>query len=34
VAAAQEMEATVITGDPEFQRVSNLVQVEWLPIQG
>ena len=30
VAAAQEFNATVLTGDPEFQAVSELVTVEWL----
>lgn len=30
VAAAQEFQATVITGDPEFARVAHLVQIEWL----
>ena len=30
VALAQEMRATVITGDPEFKRVESLVEVLWL----
>lgn len=30
IAAAQELDATVITNDPEFQAVENLVSVEWL----
>lgn len=30
VAAAQEFGATVLTGDPEFSAVENLVAVEWL----
>ena len=30
VALAQEMAATVITGDPEFKRVESLVDVLWL----
>jgi ribonuclease VapC len=31
VAAAQELQATVITGDPEFTRVEHLIHIEWLP---
>ena len=31
-AAAQEFEATVLTGDPECKRVAHLVQIEWLPM--
>lgn len=30
VALAQELEAIVITGDPEFRQVESLVQVLWL----
>ncbi len=30
VALAQEMTATVITGDPEFKRVESLVKIIWL----
>lgn len=30
VALAQEMTATVITGDPEFKRVESLVTIMWL----
>jgi ribonuclease VapC len=30
VAAAQEFRATVLTGDPEFKNVEELVPVEWL----
>lgn len=30
VAAAQEFGATVLTGDPEFATIENLVAVEWL----
>ena len=30
VAAAQEMGATILTGDPEFRTVEGLVPVEWL----
>ncbi len=30
VAAAQEMGATILTGDPEFRTVEALVPVEWL----
>lgn len=30
-AAAQELDAIVLTGDPEFHAVEHLVRVEWLP---
>jgi ribonuclease VapC len=30
VVAAQDHEACVLTGDPEFEEVAELVQVEWL----
>ncbi len=30
VALAQEMTATLITGDPEFRRVESLVNIMWL----
>lgn len=30
VALAQKLDAAVVTGDPEFQRVESLVPVEWL----
>ena len=30
VALAQEMSATLITGDPEFKRVQSLVKIIWL----
>ena len=30
VAAAQEFQATVVTGDPEFAKVTALIRVEWL----
>ena len=30
VAAAQELQGTLITGDPEFTKVENLIRVEWL----
>jgi predicted nucleic acid-binding protein len=30
-AAAQREKAIVLTGDPEFAAVENLVQVQWLP---
>ncbi len=30
VAAAQEMNATILTGDPEFRLVEDIVSVEWL----
>ena len=32
VAAAQEQDATIVTGDPEFVAVQNLVRIEWLPV--
>ena len=31
VALAQQLNATVITGDPDFQEVAHLVAIEWLP---
>ena len=31
VAAAQEQDATIVTGDPEFVAVQSLVRIEWLP---
>jgi len=31
VAAAQEHDGTILTGDPEFAAVQSLVRVEWLP---
>lgn len=31
VALAQELEAAVVTGDPEFGCVEELIDVEWLP---
>lgn len=31
VALAQEKEAAVVTGDPEFKQVDSLVSVLWLP---
>jgi len=30
VATAQREEATIITGDPDFKQVRNLVKIEWL----
>ena len=30
VALAQQMQATLLTGDPEFSQVESLVAVEWL----
>ena len=30
-ALALERKATVVTGDPEFQRLSHLVPIDWLP---
>lgn len=31
VALAQQESATLLTGDPEFKKVSHLVAIEWLP---
>lgn len=31
VALAQELDATVVTGDPEFKAVESIVPVLWLP---
>jgi ribonuclease VapC len=31
VALAQELNATIVTGDPEFRDVESLVTVTWLP---
>lgn len=31
VTAAQTYSGTILTGDPEFQTLEELVQVEWLP---
>jgi predicted nucleic acid-binding protein len=30
VALAQELDAPVLTGDPEFRVVERLVQVDWI----
>jgi predicted nucleic acid-binding protein len=30
IALAQELDATVVTGDPEFRQVESLVQIGWL----
>jgi predicted nucleic acid-binding protein len=30
-ALAQRLTATLVTGDPDFRRVADLVQIEWLP---
>ncbi len=30
-AAAQEFEGTLVTGDPEFESVAQLIRIEWLP---
>jgi hypothetical protein len=32
VALARELQAPVLTGDPEYRAVRDLVQVEWLVI--
>ena len=31
VALAQQMQAVILTGDPEFSKIEHLVAVEWLP---
>jgi predicted nucleic acid-binding protein len=31
VALAQQMEAVILTGDPEFGKIEHLVAMEWLP---
>jgi len=31
LALALQLDATVVTGDPDFHRVEDLLQVEWLP---
>ena len=31
VALTQQMQATLVTGDPEFSAVEGLVAIEWLP---
>jgi ribonuclease VapC len=31
VAAAQELAATILTGDPEFAKVTLPINIEWLP---
>lgn len=31
VAAALEHQGAILTGDPEFEAISGVVQVEWLP---
>lgn len=31
IVAAQELQGTVLTGDPEFTEVEKIIQVEWLP---
>ena len=34
VALAQQTQATLVTGDPEFRGVEHLVTIEWLPQDG
>jgi ribonuclease VapC len=34
VAVAMQEDATILTGDPEFQSVEKLVKIEWLQISG
>ncbi|MBU1908581.1 MAG: type II toxin-antitoxin system VapC family toxin [Verrucomicrobia bacterium] len=31
IALAREKQATVITGDPEFEQAKHLISIEWLP---
>lgn len=31
-ALAQQLQATVVTGDPDFKKVEAIVNVEWLPV--
>lgn len=31
VALAQQIDGTLLTGDPEFRRVQGLIPIEWLP---
>lgn len=33
-ALAQESAATLVTGDPEFKLVENVVKIQWLPQRG
>jgi ribonuclease VapC len=33
VALAQEKQAILLTGDPEFRRVETFVTIEWLPLR-
>jgi ribonuclease VapC len=33
VAVAQQMQAVLLTGDPEFRAIEHLVAIEWLPQQ-
>jgi predicted nucleic acid-binding protein len=30
VVLAQELEATIVTADPEFQKVKSLTSIQWL----
>jgi len=30
-AVAQQLDATLVTGDPDFEKVESIVAVEWLP---
>lgn len=34
VALAQRLDATVVTGDPDFQQLEGQVAIEWLPATG
>jgi predicted nucleic acid-binding protein len=31
VALAQQKQATILTGDPEFRKIAQIVTIEWLP---
>jgi ribonuclease VapC len=30
-ALAQSLDATLVTGDPDFKRLADVVRIEWLP---
>jgi ribonuclease VapC len=33
-ALAQQLDAVVVTGDPDFQQLEGRVDIEWLPVDG
>jgi predicted nucleic acid-binding protein len=33
-ALAQQLDATLVTGDPEFEQVQDVVRIEWLEATG